>query len=197
MPLEWTNWSGNYIKALTELRNEVASRIGDKGHADAGAVYMLLDHLEGGRMMFAPGSNLEDTSVETPTGKPVFLYEFERGGVRRLALITIAYAAVEFKIPRLAERSFLCFYVAKAFEIGDEAVARIYLVREGNKELMYERSIDPANRVQDRRWHYEQIDLSRYAGESGSLLFQCHPGRRSDEAADWIGWSKLRIVYEK
>lgn len=129
-------------------------------------------------------------NLETPGNKPVFLAPIAWDNKFRMTMITIAGGRVSFALPTLTSRSKLEVGVAMRLDQGDGAEGRISFEHAGGRELLYDRYLHP----QDRQWVDDVIDLGRFAGQTGRLLFECGSGPKGDTAGDWFGWSGLHIT---
>jgi hypothetical protein len=75
---------------------------------------------------------------------------------------------------------------------SDGATMRIWLVSEGEEELLYERNL-PGN-VAAQGWIADWLDLSEHAGGRVTLRFESDPGPSDDPSADWYGWGDLTLT---
>lgn len=139
---------------------------------------------------FASGSIWPAQESSTPTGKPALLIEeFSVGGEKRHALITLASAKIVFEVPEVTKDSRLTFGVGMNTTLGDGAEG-IISVEAGNvSEVIYQRSLDPITRAEDRKWFDESVDFSRYAGKAIKVTFETKPGSKGDAVGDWVAWS--------
>ena len=46
----------------------------------------------------------------------------------------------------------------------------------GKKEKVFSKYIDPKNNKEDRKWHDEEVDLSKYAGQAVEITFTINGG---------------------
>jgi 4-amino-4-deoxy-L-arabinose transferase-like glycosyltransferase len=77
---------------------------------------------------------------------------------------------------------------------GDGVIFEI-LAKDGKEERkLFSKYIDPKNKIEDRKWHDEVVDLSRYGGKEVSLSFVTTPGFNHNGDFDWAGWSYPKIV---
>jgi hypothetical protein len=129
----------------------------------------------------------------TPGNKAALLYHFAVAGECRQALITVAGARVRFTTPMITARSKLVFAVAMVHNLGDGATGSIWLEHNRTRQLLYQRFLNPAANPEDRRWIDQRIDLSRFAGKQVTLCFECSSGESGNTAADWLGWSIMKI----
>jgi hypothetical protein len=155
--------------------------------------FHLFDEFNDGEISFINERQRPARPLDTPTGRPVFLAPVIRQNQLRHCVVTIAEGRIRFRIPELTDHSKLLVGVAKKFDLGNGAEGRIYFEYGDKRELIYSKFLDPASNPQDRRWFDEVIDLSRFKGLSGILTFECYPGPRKDEIADWFSWSKLKL----
>jgi len=129
----------------------------------------------------------------TPGNKSALLYRFAVGDECREALVTVAGARVRFTTPMITARSKLVFGVAMLHNLGDGATGSIWSEHHRTRQLLYQRFLNPAAKPEDRRWFDQQVDLSAYAGKQITLCFECSSGESGDTAADWFGWSIMKI----
>jgi Dolichyl-phosphate-mannose-protein mannosyltransferase len=131
---------------------------------------------------------------ETPTAKPVFIMPMVRGNAVRESLVTIAGARVRFDIPPIENNSRLAFGITTAFDAGDGAEGQIYFEHDGTRDLLYSHWLNPAQNEDERRWLDWTLDLSKYSGKKGSLVFECNSGPNGNPVADWMVWSGMKIL---
>lgn len=65
---------------------------------------------------------------------------------------------------------------------------------EGKEENVFSKYIDPKNNLEDRKWHDEEVDLSKYAGKTVEITFSTKGGPKGDLSWDWAVWGDPRIV---
>ncbi|MGA2262690.1 MAG: hypothetical protein ABSH28_14800 [Acidobacteriota bacterium] len=139
---------------------------------------------------FASGTITPANEPSTPTRKPVLiLRDFEVGGEKRQAMITLASAKIVFGISPINQGAKLKFGVGMNTTVGDGAEGIITIEADGSSEVVYRRFLDPVNRVDDKKWFDELVDLSKYAGKSVKISFETNPGPKGDAAGDWFAWS--------
>jgi len=63
-----------------------------------------------------------------------------------------------------------------------------------NTQQLFSTYIDPKRNDSDRRWHSHAIDLSAYAGQTVTLVFETGTGPAGDYRYDWAGWGEPRLV---
>jgi hypothetical protein len=120
------------------------------------------------------------------------LYTFVRGGEERRTVTLQADSKVSLCRLSIPARAMLTFALAMPFNLGDGATARVYFRSGEGESLLFERSLDPAGRREDRDWREVSIDLSRYAGRSGELVLQASAAS-GELTGDWIGWGEPQI----
>lgn len=125
----------------------------------------------------------------TPTGFGAFVAKnWEIGGVRRDAIVTVAGASAAFDIPASREGEFLFFGAGMKHLIGDGGTGLIIVELEGRRDTVYRRALNPAARTADRRWFNETVLLSTYTGKAIRIVFTVTPGPANDGTADWFAW---------
>ena len=94
--------------------------------------------------------------------------------------------------------SVLSFDVATAPESwdqpGDGVTFAVYVESDQGMEQIFSTYIDPKQDEADRRWHPHAIDLSEYAGQTVSIIFETGAGPARDYRYDWAGWGTLRLL---
>ena len=69
------------------------------------------------------------------------------------------------------------------------------LVKDGKEERkLFSKYIYPKNKIEDRKWHDERIDLSEYEGKEVLLTLVTSPGPSKNTEYDWAGWGNLRLI---
>lgn len=56
--------------------------------------------------------------------------------------------------------------------------------------LVFQKTVDPKNNPDDRRWLDEEVDLSKFSGQTVEIIFEALPGPANNYDFDWGGWSK-------
>jgi hypothetical protein len=150
----------------------------------------LLKQFDRARVSLVSGRAVEFNPSGTPTGSPAFVNAVLMGPDYRPALITLAGTRVRFGV-LVTDVGTLSFGLAKRFETGDGVVARVFFEHGGQKQLLFERRLNPRDVPEDRRWLDVTLDLSAYKGQDGTLELECTAGPAGDAVADWLGWSGL------
>jgi hypothetical protein len=93
---------------------------------------------------------------------------------------------------RIERATVLAFHVATApeswFHLGDGVAFAVYVRSEQGAQQVFSTYIDPKSNEADRRWHSHTVDLSAYAGQTVTLIFETSAGPGSDARYDWAGW---------
>jgi SAM-dependent methyltransferase len=74
---------------------------------------------------------------------------------------------------------------------GIEFLVRLRTGRD--EHVLLARTLDPAGRPEDRRWHDVRIPLDRHAGRVGFLTFQTRIARGANEF-NWAGWGEPALL---
>jgi hypothetical protein len=128
------------------------------------------------------------------------LVEPEVAGVKRRAIYmhpTSRLIFHQFNVPRHA---WLRVYLALSPEVwdrpGDGVVFRFGIRDDrGAYEELLKQVVNPAGIPDDRRWLPVDIDLTQYAGEKLSLVFNTNSSLAGDDAQnDWALWGDPHIV---
>lgn len=97
---------------------------------------------------------------------------------------------------KVPDHSYLSFAIALApaawTEEKGEGVGFKILARNGkSEEVLFSKYIDPKNKEADRRWHDQQIDLTRFAGKDIALSFVT-----ASKLEDYglAGWGEPRLI---
>jgi 4-amino-4-deoxy-L-arabinose transferase-like glycosyltransferase len=142
--------------------------------------------------------NLNKAVIETHQREWVTPLIFNINGDSRVTLFEHPPSKITYKLT-VPENSSLTFGIALNPEVwsagkGDGVIFEI-LAKDGKGERrLFSKYIDPKNRIEDRKWHDEVVDLSRYGGKEVSLSFVTTPGFNHNGDFDWAGWSYPKIV---
>jgi hypothetical protein len=132
---------------------------------------------------------------DTPTKRGAFVVlDWEIGGERRDALITLAGTSLTYTLPASRLGEILFFGAGKSYLSGDGAVGMILVEVEGRRDTLFQRYLNPANRPEDRAWFDTQVSLTTYRGREIKIIFEAHPGPARDYNADWFAWSRPRLT---
>lgn len=77
---------------------------------------------------------------------------------------------------------------------GDGVQFDIYIDDGHNHQSVFSKYVDPKNLLADRKWHDQQVDISRWAGQTITITFATGPGPNGDDHYDWAGWGEPRLV---
>lgn len=119
-----------------------------------------------------------------------------RGVDGREALVVIAphRASVPVSIPR--QGAVFESALAMRWPGGDGAVAVLSWEGEGERVELLRVSVAPAPPPgkDDPGWLPVRLDLTPFAGRSGSLVLGSEPGQAGDDTSDWVGWAWPRVI---
>jgi hypothetical protein len=94
--------------------------------------------------------------------------------------------------------SVLAFDVAMAPESweqpGDGVAFAVYVESEAGARQLFSTYVDPKQDEAARRWHPHDVDLSDYAGNTVTLIFETGSGPANDFGFDWAGWGAPRLL---
>lgn len=82
-------------------------------------------------------------------------------------------------------------------ENGDGVEYIIFIRDLQNPDTLYQvfqKTIDPKNNPDDRKWFDEQLDLARFGNKSVEIIFEALPGPNGNFDFDWGGWSNPVIL---
>ena len=77
---------------------------------------------------------------------------------------------------------------------GDGVTFAVYLVSDHGTEQIFSTYIDPKGDPESRRWHPYALELSEYAGQTVSIIFETGAGPTRDHRYDWAGWGAPRLL---
>lgn len=133
--------------------------------------------------------------TQPANGQPM-IYAFARGGVERQAITLQADSKVPLHPLIIPAHATLAFALAMPFNLGDGAMARVFLRCKEGEFLLMERRLDPARKREDRNWYEATIDMGAYAGKQGQIVLQASTDT-GESTGDWIGWGDPRILLHK
>jgi hypothetical protein len=149
-------------------------------------------------------TNHLDQAVRTspiPDGESVGLAVWTIKGVSRRAFyVRPAFAgasrvAYSVRIERGAVLAFDVATVPDSWEQpGDGITFAIYAESDQGVQQLFSTYIDPKHDEADRCWHPYAIDLSAYAGQMLTLIFETSTGPAGDHQHDLAGWGGVRLL---
>jgi hypothetical protein len=77
---------------------------------------------------------------------------------------------------------------------GDGVIFEILAKDDKEERKLFSKYIDPKNKIEDRKWYDERIDLSKYEGEEVLLTFITSPGPSNNTDHDWAGWGDPKLT---
>ncbi len=133
--------------------------------------------------------------IETLSQDKIYFakYRFDNGFV----LFEHPPAGINYQLLIPNGTTFLNFSVGLSSEVwssdkGDGVIFEILLVESEDEKKLFSKYVDPKNKVDDRRWHNGEINLSEYAGKEINLSFVTLPNKNN--AWDWAGWHELYLT---
>ncbi|MGH7799252.1 MAG: hypothetical protein ACREOW_01310, partial [Thermodesulfobacteriota bacterium] len=143
-------------------------------------------------------SNLDTAEVKTIGDNYVAVNYFVINNDTRIVLYEHPPSQITYELA-IPERSLLTFGIgldSKSWgaDKGDGVLFELYVQDGSISERLFSKYIDPKNKIEDRKWHDEVIDLSRYGKKEISLSFVTTPGPNNNTNFDWAGWNNPKIV---
>jgi tetratricopeptide (TPR) repeat protein/O-antigen ligase len=149
--------------------------------------------------------HLAAADITTPDPDYVRNDTFTIEGERQRVLFAHPPARVSYTLtlpasPLPAGGLALAFDVATAPESwhqpGDGVTFTVSILDPSTSNLqpLVSTAIDPQQDEDDRRWHPHTVDLSAYAGQTVTLVFETGVGPAGDERFDWAVWGEPRLV---
>lgn len=78
---------------------------------------------------------------------------------------------------------------------GDGAVYSIAVEDEAGARIpVYTRAVNPAQRPEDRRWFWFNLDLARWSDRTVTLVLAVNPGPQGDPTGDVGGWGQPQVL---
>lgn len=102
------------------------------------------------------------------------------------------------EIPVRAVLKFSIGIAENSWNKGDGTMGEIY-IKSGDRETkVFSKFLDPNHRLEDRRWHDYEIELSEFSGRNIGIIFKTFPGpvvqEEGDYEADWWGWGGVILA---
>ena len=76
---------------------------------------------------------------------------------------------------------------------GDGVTFAVYVESEQGTEDVFSTYIDPKQDGTARRWQPHAVDLSKYAGQTVTIVFETGTGPVGDYRSDWAGWGAAAL----
>jgi tetratricopeptide (TPR) repeat protein len=104
--------------------------------------------------------------------------------------------AYQIRIPHSSKLTFGIGLSQQVWQLGmgDGVQFDIQLDTGENLVNVFSEYIDPKNIPADRQWHYHELDLSSWAGQTVTITLATDPGPAGDLRYDWAGWEDPCIV---
>jgi len=169
-------------------------------HSGAREHYRLAQIVDGDRqqgVVYDFGAYLAEAQILSPGPDYVRNDYFTIAGERRRVLFAHPDSRIGYTVD-VAEGAVLAFDVALAPECwllpGDGVAFAVYVTSEQSTQQVFSTYIDPKHNKADRRWHPHTVDLSAYAGQTVTLVFETSTGPAGDYRYDWAGWGQPRLL---
>ncbi|MBI4481449.1 MAG: hypothetical protein HY652_01030 [Acidobacteria bacterium] len=156
------------------------------------ASLQLLPRFELAEMEFDPREKDPGRKeFDTPTGHPAFLRPVARGGEVRPSLVTLPGTTLSFAI-QVPTGSVLELGVTPLHFSGYGVVGQVLFQEDDSETLLHEFLLNPRDPA-SRLWKDLQLELSQYAGQSGTLRLRCRRNPQGKASEDRLVWSLLKI----
>ena len=77
---------------------------------------------------------------------------------------------------------------------GDGVTFAVYVTSNESTQQVFSTYIAPQQDEAARRWHPYTVDLSAYAGQTVTFIFETGTGPAGDYRYDWAGWGEPRLL---
>ena len=142
-------------------------------------------------------TNLADADIQTLSPDYVKNDYFAIDGLRKRAIFAHPDSRIGYSID-IKNDSLLAFYLGTSPESwtkeGDGVTFAVNILSEQGTDQIFSTYIDPKNKSEDQRWHLHAIDLSPYAGQMITIIFETGAGPEGDYRYDWAGWGEPRLL---
>ena len=79
-------------------------------------------------------------------------------------------------------------------QAGDGVSFYVSILTDEGMEQVFSTYIDPKQNEAERGWHPYTVDLSNYAGQTVSIVFETDGGPAGNLEFDWAGWGVPRLL---
>ena len=149
-------------------------------------------------------AHLAEADIQSPGPDYVRNDYFTINGDRKRVLFAHPDSRVSYAV-LIVEDAVLAFDVAMSPESwsleGDGATFAVYVesTQGANHESrithqLFSTYIDPKHDEAGRPWHPHSLDLSEYAGQTVTIIFETGAGPAGDYRYDWAGWGAPRLL---
>jgi radical SAM superfamily enzyme YgiQ (UPF0313 family) len=118
----------------------------------------------------------------------------------RYVLFEHPRARLKYSNVKLKEGTVLRFGIAlshQCLEWGGHGVRFRIIVKKNDVEReVFNQCIDPKSRIEDRRWHDFEVDLSTFGSNTVDICFLTDPDESGDLTGAWAGWSRPHLWHE-
>lgn len=109
-----------------------------------------------------------------------------------------ASSIIEFEKKQIPQNAILKFDIAldpnswSPYK-GDGVTFEIYIRENGTKKQIFSKYIDPKHNRDERKWNFNEVDLSEYGGKNVTIIFSTLAGPKNNSAWDIAWWGEPRI----
>jgi hypothetical protein len=157
----------------------------------------ILDGNDQDGIFYDFGAQLASASMEIPAPEYVRGDFFTINGIRKRVLFEHPDSRISFNT-NLPDNSILAFDIATSPDSwgseGDGNGFDVLVISYGKEEKIFSTYIDPKHNVDEQRWIPYEVDLSKYAGQDVTIIFQTNAGPIGDNRFDWAGWGNPRLL---
>jgi hypothetical protein len=109
-----------------------------------------------------------------------------------------ASSIIEFEKDQIPQNAVLKFDIAldpnswSPYK-GDGVTFEIYVRENETQKQKFSKYIDPKHNREERKWNFNEVDLSEYGGKNVTIIFSTLAGPKNDSAWDIAWWGEPRI----
>jgi len=139
-----------------------------------------------------------DARVETDTGGSLNPHmDVTRRGKRMDAMILVAPVVVRAPLADVGGPVLLEALATPVFNVGDGIQMDVYMIQDGERNLVFSRNFDAGRRAADRDWTPLSIPLEIKVAAKCELEIRASAGPRGDLVADWLALGGMRFWQRK
>ena len=142
-------------------------------------------------------TNLADADIQTPSPDYVKNDYFAIDGLRKRVVFAHPDSRIRYTMDIMYDAK-LAFDIGTSPESwtkeGDGVTFSVYIETDQGTDQIFSTYIDPKSKAEDQRWHPYTIDLSPYADQIVTIIFETGAGPKGDYRYDWAGWGEPRLL---
>jgi len=132
--------------------------------------------------------------AETDTGGSLIQHmDVTRRGKRLDAMILVAPIIIRASLSGVVAPVLLEALATPVYNLGDGVQMDVYLIQDGERNLVFSRIFDAGRRAADRDWTPLSIPLEIKAAGKRELEIRASAGPRGDLVADWLALGGMRF----